>query len=871
MKKRIVKSLCSKALAAAVGAAVLMQAQAPVLAGALDTKLYISEVYLSYGETDEKAKQWLKDNGYTVLDQNLNESAEGGLNADWLSWTGLHSEKRSVYLGYKTTTNADEAIRDLRAMNMNGDFSYEDYEKMLENRKAEINGFIGNIKAALKEYRENYEAKKPKALIAHDNLNKYTDDDSGDAPLGDLLLKPIREEMSEEDYKKAEKEHADMTTIMMQGNLDIVHEIMTYLAYSADSSGTTWLERLKDTNTLDDLTEKYSEEYPTLSESKINNLLISMYDEDAKTFSDCLNEIKNAASYVDEIGLSFDASEETVTKYFEEHTDKSDISWASCANVIKAIEDVEYEGKKLVDFAKSEDLDLGDAEGRMALYPILDALSDGQRAMLNYTEFKDMIISGSLDKAGWEEVYKQVQETNKSSKACSVYIGIVRSAFEGGGVALTNEARNRQSSTGASYDAGLFGVDMSIAPIITGGVGVLFAIAGGVLWAKGSCMETVIASAKDAMDYISDRNVELHQRLLTMAQEVREKYNIPNSKDFNATIRFQNLCMVYEEIPEEMRKQIEVHLKDNKEFKTIMAEIDVHDNDYDRINQEIGSKFNEGVKEVRAVGDANRDVEFSINSTRRANIGKALCIAGIIIAIGSAAYAIYDRYQYYHQEMKPIPRIMVSESSDEKGRSKYTYYENVHCNRADQGFKNDKLGDNGDMNGDVGKQWLALYTTKDKAAGDPITADIIAQKGSNKAPADKTTGIRLFGKSDTVNIVSKEFGYNDALGGLYIFCGTEKDDAGEPEKTDTDSSETDASSEAAAPEESSAAAEDTSASSDTSSEAAAAEDTSSESENKAVGSVVGTGTMIASCGGSAVLGALICFLIARRKRNDTAA
>lgn len=35
MKKSILKSFCSKALAAAVGAAVLMQAQAPAIAGAL--------------------------------------------------------------------------------------------------------------------------------------------------------------------------------------------------------------------------------------------------------------------------------------------------------------------------------------------------------------------------------------------------------------------------------------------------------------------------------------------------------------------------------------------------------------------------------------------------------------------------------------------------------------------------------------------------------------------------------------------------------------------------------------------------------------------------------------------------------------------
>ena len=330
MKKRFIRSIYGKALAAAVGAAVLMQAQAPALAGALDTPLYISEVYLSYGETDEKAKQWLKDNGYEILDQNLNENADG-----------LMSTKRSVYLGYKTTEDADEAIRDMRAMNMNGDFSYEAYEKMLEDKKTEISSFIGKVLTALKEYRENYEAKKPKALIAHDKLNKYTDDDSDNAPLGDLLLKPVKEEMTEDEYEKAKAEHADMTTIMMQGNLEIVHEIMTYLAYSADTAKESWLDRLADANSLDDLVEMYEDEYPALSESKIENLLVSEYDEEAKLFLDCIGEIRSAAEYIDEVGLPLDVSKDEEKKYFEANPDKSEITWASCAIVVGTLEDVD--------------------------------------------------------------------------------------------------------------------------------------------------------------------------------------------------------------------------------------------------------------------------------------------------------------------------------------------------------------------------------------------------------------------------------------------------------------------------------------------------------------------------------------------------
>ena len=57
MKKRVLKTLCSKALAVTVGATMTMQAYGPTIASAAEDKLYISEVYLSYGKDDASAKR----------------------------------------------------------------------------------------------------------------------------------------------------------------------------------------------------------------------------------------------------------------------------------------------------------------------------------------------------------------------------------------------------------------------------------------------------------------------------------------------------------------------------------------------------------------------------------------------------------------------------------------------------------------------------------------------------------------------------------------------------------------------------------------------------------------------------------------------
>ncbi|MCR5121947.1 MAG: hypothetical protein K6B74_05960 [Ruminococcus sp.] len=98
-----------------------------------------------------------------------------------------------------------------------------------------------------------------------------------------------------------------------------------------------------------------------------------------------------------------------------------------------------------------------------------------------------------------------------------------------------------------------------------------------------------------------------------------------------------------------------------------------------------------------------------------------------------------------------------------------------------------------------------------------------------------------------VNLVSEEYGYNDSLDGLYIFCGTAAEANTSPEQPEEPAAETEL-----APASDSKPAE-TAASEATISEANAA---NSEQPQK-TGSVVGSGTMIMSCGLSAAVGALM--------------
>jgi hypothetical protein len=865
MKKRLFKVLSGKVLAAATGAAVFVSAYAPTLASADEPAKYISEVFLSYGEDANSAKQWLTDNGYTILDQDLNEDADGAF-----------STKRSVYLGYKTTSDESKAIRDMRAMNMNGNYSYDEYKKLLENKKSEINSFVSDMKTVLAEYRENYKKGVTKATLAHDKINLLLDDDCDDAPLGDLLLKNVREEMKESVYKEVEKEHADLTTLLMQGNLSNVSSLLNDLCLAADTANDTWLSRLRQSNGIEGLIEKYQKLYPNLPESKLYTVMRSEYDDEAKLLADKFSDLRESMKAYTECEVKADDDQEKVDAYFKAHPEKSSALWSLEGTKYTIMSEVKFGDTDLNDLINGNDLNYDDPDDRMALYPIIESLSPGQRCLLYYVDFGELLIAGNLTEENWAETAEKNGKILKTSTPRSVYEGIDRSMFEPGGVALTSEARQLQSATGSNYSNRIFGeysTYFEVAGFVTGVI---------ILTAGICSLSHANALVKAGTNASNSFNVTISDLATKEDALGTSFYNVIQSKNIEYV---DGVTMMNEiEVDQAKMNQLYSVIKKNAESN---KKIDIYiDNKWDTIDgKELLDQCKEADKTLeKSMADYNTACELANteNSEKLADTsqktldrignsaynwklaGKILCVAGALIAVGSAVTAVYDIYKYYHQDYVPIPRMIVHESTDEKGRSVYTAYNAALCNRKAKGFKNDDLGDYGDMNGDVGKQWLALYTSTDKAAGDPITADMIAQKGSNKFPTDKDTTVRLFGQEDSVNIVSTDYCYNDKLGGLYIFCSTAKTNENTAEKP-ADSSAPDAE-----PESGSAA--DTSSETETASEAAApAEDSSSKAEATAAGSVVGTGVMVGSCVGSAALGALICFLILRLRRKENAA
>ncbi|MBP5755195.1 MAG: hypothetical protein J6W93_05045 [Clostridia bacterium] len=137
---------------------------------------------------------------------------------------------------------------------------------------------------------------------------------------------------------------------------------------------------------------------------------------------------------------------------------------------------------------------------------------------------------------------------------------------------------------------------------------------------------------------------------------------------------------------------------------------------------------------------------------------------------------------YYNVDFTPIPHYMVDEKDiigyNKKGekvmlKNQSAYYKAVECNRTESDEFYKVLGNRADMNGDVGKQWLALYAVK-KELMEPILASSLKVVVDNtQIPAGYETGIHMFGTDAAFNLNSSLYDWNNDAKSVYIYFQTD--------------------------------------------------------------------------------------------------
>ena len=176
--------------------------------------------------------------------------------------------------------------------------------------------------------------------------------------------------------------------------------------------------------------------------------------------------------------------------------------------------------------------------------------------------------------------------------------------------------------------------------------------------------------------------------------------------------------------------------------------------------------------------------------TSRSSLCKGLTVGFGVAMIVLAGVTVYLTWQdmkaYYNVEFPSIPRYIVDEKDitvyNERGektviKNQTAYYKAVECSRTANDEFFGVLGTLADMNGDVGRQWLALYAGK-KELMEPILASSLKVVVDNaQIPAGYETGLHMFGSDAAFNLNSSLYDWNNDAPSVYVYFQTDDADS----------------------------------------------------------------------------------------------
>ena len=739
---------------------------------------YISDIKLAMGEPAKIAVgevNELEKHGYDVLMKNWDPSTKDGkvcanLNegAGTMSYLKEGPNDKYVYLCYKTTDNPDEAITDMAVMNMNGGYSIEDYNALYkEYMNKKIIPFVESFVETLKEYRLNLKKSKSspgfiRADYIRQMLNKLIDDDTG-KPLGDLLRNQTKFEMGDKAYNKLSEEnkktHADIVTILAQANGQATLTLETLLTKAADASDDTWIDRLGDT-TYEELSAAFDKENEDKAwgPEDLEQALDREYEDNAKKLlgdydsenNQYMNwdsfrkqaleydkiqesieeQINNTSKKVEEIEKNDDVESmtlETEEDYIKVETYINEVDEVKKENAEQAIDlqtitvcdyldSITYgkEGKTLLDFFK-QDSSAVSGKNIKNLYPIVDALSAGQIAGLEFLSLIDLfsmaiadtdLEMGDENEESNKKLYEQAYELVKDLKETSIYEKVNRGIYDEGAVAITGKAQRQKASAAELENDDSY--HMGKLPILLWSMTAAYAVATAVTvgiyarFAKGVKINFINVTRDEANQSVIKAEAMWNKSKLLKATEL----STPDA-------------------------YIEGQVKPGEAYV------------------ELGP-----TKLFKAL-----------------TVGMALVTVVLILA--SATVTILDAAKYYNADFRKIPKFMVDEVdvTDKNGeliKNQTAYYQVVETSRANGPSEVEKknykaMGVFGDLNGDIGKQWLALYTVKYTEGRPILTNSLLYQYDSESVPKGYSTGIHEFGSTAACNLNNPNYLYEKSL------------------------------------------------------------------------------------------------------------
>ena len=422
-----------------------------VTASAAREEEFLSDVALVYEDSVEEARAAIEGTDWKLFEQDLNPKA------DYMFDDG-------VYLIYKTSTDVEDAITDLRVMDMYGGFSISNYEKQLEASRAAYMNMIKNIRTAAAEFKAAYEAGDEMAKLAYRQMNYYKDMKTEGGTETDMLMGDFLLNMPTEDKK--------VVQVLFEGNATVINNLVALLTIGISGD-----------DAADTLSAKVAELYAIK-----DTLTDEDYHDAAKSFGTTLASIRAKL-------LRYDALAAEHTLDDEDITEEEFVFMSEYVSLAVFMEEIKLGETNLADLVRKGEYDLKE------LYPVVAAFSAGQKALIEFGQLETVLKYNAPSKPIAElnqlldETEKDLKDENGNIKPIDVYIGVDRSIFKGS-FAFTDAADRQQALTGETWDMGKALTDTRALDIAS------YTVAGLAVLAAGMALKNVVFGAVKKLLYV---------------------------------------------------------------------------------------------------------------------------------------------------------------------------------------------------------------------------------------------------------------------------------------------------------------------------------------------------------------------------------
>lgn len=382
--------------------------------------LYVKSIKLAQAKTKNEAKAILEEEGYIFLDGNLNEG----------------TDQDGVWIGYTTTDDPNEAIYDMKVMNMKGGFTLTSVEEALKNQETAFAQMAVDLSYLVEEFVAAYEEGDVSAVKAYNSLNFFRVVD------GETEL--VEENGLGYQFVHGNMSLSELTEMIMLCDSDIVDSVVKLLTTGIQLGNANWMEALSKKGPYDADTV-YGEDEAEIKRRAEQLLIVLQF-------------YAQAYNAMDASGLIPDDFDENGDPVYQKTGEGENLP-AEQAD-IKKLDESRYKLYKVVfdelakykygnngDTLKDFFLSLASEGNAKKLYPLVTVLTNGEFAALSYGCFIELangVTATSADFDNYDEVYAEI---TKDVKSVYIYHNVDKALINDDSVIAFTDAASRHMAT----------------------------------------------------------------------------------------------------------------------------------------------------------------------------------------------------------------------------------------------------------------------------------------------------------------------------------------------------------------------------------------------------------------------------------------